>query len=79
MSHRQRVPGTTSNVWRREIACAGDPTGALVQALAEFRAVRAGHIWSIGVSHDNGCPALEGGGMFSCDCEVVHLEARRAA
>jgi hypothetical protein len=79
MSRRPRIAGTTSNVWRREIACGGDPTGALVHALAEFQLARAGQVWSIGVRHDDGCASLEGGGMPSCTCELVGLEARRAA
>jgi len=79
MSRFPRIPGTRSNVWRRDIACGGDPTGALVQALAEFRAVRAGHAWNVGIAHDEGCPALKAGGMSACTCEIVQLEARRAA
>lgn len=79
MSRQPRVPGTSSNTWRREIATGVDPTAALVKALAEFRTVRAGHFWRIAVSHDDGCPSLERGGMGACTCELVWLEARRAA
>jgi hypothetical protein len=69
----------TSSTWRREIVCGIDPAGSLVRALAEFRAIRAGQVWSVGVHHDDGCPSLEAGGMPACTCEIVHLEARRAA
>ena len=78
MSHRHRIPGTSASTWRRE-ACGTDPTAALVRALAEFRAIRAGEVWSVGVGHDDGCPAIERGGMPACTCELVRLEARRAA
>ena len=80
MSHRRSsIPGT-STIYRREVACGIDPTRAIVQALAEFRAVRAGHIWSVDVQHDDGCPSLKAGGtMGACSCEIVQLEARRAA
>lgn len=79
MSRQPRVPGTSSNVWRREVACGVDPAGALVRALVELRAGRAGQVWSVGVAHDDGCPSLEQGGMPACTCELVWLEARRAA
>jgi hypothetical protein len=79
MSRRPRVPGTSSTVWRREVVCGVDPAGAVVRALAEFRPIRAGQVWSIGVCHDDGCPSLERGGMPACTCELVRLEARRAA
>jgi hypothetical protein len=75
---RPRVPDTTGHVWRREVACGVDPEGALVRAVAELP-VRAGHVWSIGIGHDDECPSLVGGGMRGCSCEVVRLEARRAA
>jgi hypothetical protein len=78
-SRRPRVPGTSSGVWRREIACGVDPTAALVRALSEFREFRRGEVWSVGVGHDDGCPSLEAGGMPACTCELVRVEARRAA
>jgi hypothetical protein len=74
-----RIPGTSSNVWRREIATGIDPAGALVDALAEFRGIRPGEFWRLSVAHDADCPALEAGGMPDCTCEIVALEARRAA
>jgi hypothetical protein len=61
------------------IACGNDPARALIRALAEFRAIRAGEVWSIGVGHDDGCPSLNHGGMPACTCELVRLEAKRAA
>lgn len=73
-----RVPGMSVNTWRREITTGTDPTRSLVQALTEFRAIRVGQVWTIGVGHDDDCPALEHG-MPACTCEIVHLEARRAA
>lgn len=80
MSRRPRIPGTSSSaVYRREVACGVDPAGAVVRALEEFRTVLAGQVWSIGVGHDDGCPSLTGGGMPACTCELVRLEARRAA
>ena len=79
VTRRSRVPGTSSSVWRREVACGIDPAGALVRALAEFRAIRAGEVWRVGVGHDDGCPAIDVGPMAACTCELVRLEARRAA
>lgn len=80
MKRPPRVPGTHSNVlWRREVATGGDPAGAVLLTLAEFRAIRAGEAWRVGVAHDAGCPALTGGGLAACSCEIVVLEARRAA
>ena len=79
MRRRPRVPGTDSTIWRRDIACGIDPTDALVRALAEFRAMRRGEVWSVGVGHDDGCPAIDTGPMAACTCEIVRLEARRAA
>jgi len=79
VSRRSRVPGTSSAVYRRDVACGVDPTAALLQAVSELRAARAGQVWDLGVSHDDGCPSLDGGGMAACSCEVVRLEARRAA
>jgi hypothetical protein len=79
MSRRPRVPGTNSSTWRREVACGADPTRALVRALAEVRAIRAGEVWSVGIGHDDGCPAIDTGPMAACTCELVRLEARRAA
>ncbi len=79
MSRRPRVPGTSASTWRREVACGIDPTRALVQALDELRAIRAGQVWRIGVRHDDGCPAIDTGPMAACTCEIVRLEARRAA
>jgi hypothetical protein len=65
--------------YRREVACGNDPAASLIRALAEFRAIRAGQVWSIGVRHDDGCPSLGAGGMPACTCEIVQLEAKRAA
>jgi hypothetical protein len=79
MSRRPRIPGTSSTTWRREIACGVDPTAALLRALDEFRQIRRGQVWSIGIAHDDGCPSLRGAGMPGCTCELVRLEARRAA
>ena len=79
MSRRPRVVGTHSPRYRCEVACGVDPTLALVRALTEFRAIRGGGVWNIGVAHDTGCPSLEQGGMPACTCELVRLEARRAA
>jgi hypothetical protein len=79
VTRRPRIPGTTSTVYRREIATGGNPVRAMARALDEFRPVRAGQVWSLGVGHDEGCPALAGGGMVACTCELVTLEARRAA
>jgi hypothetical protein len=79
VSRRPRVPGTRSPRWRKEIACGNDPTLALVRALSDLPAAGAG-VWSIAVHHDDGCPAFEQGGpMGSCSCELVEIEARRAA
>lgn len=77
MSQGSRIPGTRSPQ-RREVACGPDPELALVRALRDLP-IHAGQIWSIGVAHDDGCPALEQGGMPACTCELVWLEARRAA
>jgi hypothetical protein len=84
-AHEDRSPSLSvregddgSRVWRREIACGGDPQRALVRALATSP-VRRGEVWSFGITHDTGCPALDGAGMPSCTCELVGLEARRAA
>jgi hypothetical protein len=79
VTRRPRIPGTTSAVYRREVACGVDPTIALLRALDEFHAIRAGQVWSLSVGHDDGCAALAGGGMPDCTCELVRLEARRAA
>ncbi len=79
MSRRPRIPVTSGAVYRRDVACGVDPTAALLQAVSELRAARAGQVWDLGVSHDDGCPSLEGGGMPACTCEIVRLEARRAA
>jgi len=70
--------GTSSSVYRRDVACGGDPARSLVGALDELRAIRGGQVWSIGVGHDDGCPAMEFG-MPACTCEIVELVARRAA
>jgi hypothetical protein len=78
VSRRSRIPGTTS-VWRRDIATAGNPTSALVEALKELRAVRTGQVWSVGIGHDAACPSLKDGGIPACTCEIIWLEARRAA
>jgi len=78
MSRRRRIPRTSSTTWRREIACGVDPAAALLRALDDFHPPR-GEIWRIGVSHDDGCPSLRGAGMRACTCELVRLEARRAA
>jgi hypothetical protein len=75
-----RIPGTRSSTsWRREIACGNDPVEALLAAVDELRQVGRGEVWRIGVAHDNGCPALDGAGMPACTCELIQLEARRAA
>jgi hypothetical protein len=79
VSGRPRISGTSRPIWSREVACGADPAGAVVRALEEFRAVRVGQVWSVGVGHDEGCPALVGGGMAGCTCQLVRLEARRAA
>jgi hypothetical protein len=79
MSRPPRIARTTSNLWRRDLACGIDPAGALSRALAELHAVRAGQVWSVGIGHDDGCPALSGRSMSSCTCELVRLDARRAA
>jgi hypothetical protein len=76
---RRRVPGTRSATWRREVACGGDPVGAVVAACGEFRPFRRGDEWSIDVAHDDSCPALDGAGMPACTCEIIQLAARRAA
>ena len=78
MRRRPRVPGTSSSVWRRDIACGVDPARAFVGVLADLP-VHAGQVWSIAVRHDDGCPSIERGGMPACTCEIVRLEARRAA
>jgi hypothetical protein len=78
MSRRPpRIPGTSSPRYR-EIACGNAPELALIRALTEFRAIRAGEVWSVGVDHDDSCSSLDGGGMPACTCETVRLEARRA-
>jgi hypothetical protein len=79
VSRQPRIPGTTTKAWRCDVATGGDPTGALVRAIEEFRAIRRGHIWRLDISHDDGCAALAGRGMGACSCEVVRLEGRRAA
>jgi hypothetical protein len=79
VKRRPRIPGTTSATYRREIVCGIDPTAAPLQAVSELRDARAGQVWDLGVSHDDGCPSLKGGGMPACTCEIVGLEARRAA
>jgi hypothetical protein len=76
-SRRQRLVGMRSSVWRRDIACGGNPQFSLVRALAALPIGR-GEIWSIGVRHDAGCPAFDHG-MDRCSCEIVELEARKAA
>lgn len=78
VSRRPRVPGTAAAVWRREVACGIDPTRALVHALRELP-VHGGQVWSLGVGHDDGCPAIDTGPKAACTCEIVRLEARRAA
>jgi hypothetical protein len=78
VSRRPRVPGTSTDVYRRDVACGADPTSALVRALDNLP-VHAGHVWSVGVGHDDECPSLVGGGMDACTCELVRVEARRAA
>jgi hypothetical protein len=69
--------GSHGAVWRREVACGGDPQRALVRALGSSP-VRRGEIWSFVIHHDDGCPAFEHG-MNACSCEIVGLEARQAA
>jgi hypothetical protein len=66
-------------IWRREIVCGADPRSALARALLQLP-VSGGEVWSIGVRHDDGCGSLEpGASMQVCSCEIVELEARRAA
>jgi hypothetical protein len=66
------------DVYRRDVACGVDPRSALTRALLELPVSR-GEVWTVGVGHDDGCPSLEGGGMPACTCEIVGVEARRAA
>jgi hypothetical protein len=70
-------PSDERREWRREVATGGSPTSALIAALDESP-IRAG-IWSVAVRHDDGCAAINGGSMAACTCELVMLEARRAA
>ena len=69
--------GSQGAVWRRDVACGSNAQLALVRALTTLPTGR-GQVWSLGVSHDDGCPALTGG-MPACTCELVQLEARQAA
>lgn len=78
MSRRPRIPGTAAAVWRREVACGGDPALAIVRALSDLP-VGVEEFWRIGVGHDDGCPAVDTGPMTACTCEVLRLEARRMA
>lgn len=74
-----RIAGTSSSSgWKREIATGGDPVGAVVEAWRRLPR-RPGGVWTMGISHDDGCPALAGRSMLACTCEIVWLEARRAA
>ena len=75
---RHRVPGTRAAAYRREIACGTNPTLALVRAIGELPLGARG-VWSLGVSHDDGCPAMNNSAMSACTCEIVWLEAKRAA
>ena len=74
----QTVPDSNELIWRREVVCGGNPRKALVRALAPSP-IRNGEIWSFAIQHDVGCPSLNAGGMAACTCEIVGLEARRAA
>jgi hypothetical protein len=79
VTRRSRVPGRRRPRYRREIACGNDPTAALAAAVLE-PPVRPGTVWDLAVRHDDECPAFQrGGSMSACTCEIVELEARRAA
>ena len=75
--HRPHITGERSSIWRREVVCGGNPQLALVRALETLPGSRD-HVWSFGVGHDDGCPALAEG-MARCTSELVWLEARQAA
>jgi hypothetical protein len=68
-------------LWYVDVACGGDPARAVLRAVSEIleRQSNRGEVWRLGSGHDDGCPAMEGEGMESCSCEIVQLEARRAA
>jgi hypothetical protein len=74
VKRRPRVPGTWQ--WRLEVATGGDPIAALVRASRQMP--RRPGVWHVDVRHDAGCPASLDG-MSACTCEVVEVEARRAA
>lgn len=69
---------TTSGGWLRDVACGNDPEAAFLRAMAELPH-DDGECWVVATKHDQGCPALERGEMRRCRCELVWLEARRAA
>ncbi len=79
MTRPHRIPGTRSHTWRRAVFTGNDPTAALLRAIQELQEVKRGQIWSVGVAHDDECPAVDVGPMSACTCEIVELTAKRAA
>jgi hypothetical protein len=63
---------------RIEIATGGRPVEAYVAAMLNT-IPRGPRIWSVEVSHDDGCPTLNSHGMDACTCEVIWIEPRKVA
>jgi hypothetical protein len=60
-----------------EVATAGAARERL--AAATFEAVEQGSVNVVEVAHDAECPALAGGGLAACTCEIVTLVLERVA
>ena len=58
-----------------EIATGGDAAAAL--AAATFGAVEDGSVNIVAIGHDLGCATLDGAGLESCTCELIHLILER--
>jgi hypothetical protein len=61
---------------RLEIATGGKPLEVYVAAIRRT-IPRGPAVWSLAISHDDGCPTLTGHGMEACTCEVVWIEPRK--